>query len=118
MAGSGHKVLKKNSRASYKNADVRGNTYEERLKDAGLTTLKERRERGDAIQTFKALKGFSKVDREKWFQTVPDDARPTRATSTVDEGKLVKKESVLVVERARLEMDSNRHTIDGKKKKL
>ena len=97
-------------------SDVRGSTYEEKLKDAGLTSLKERRERGDAIQTFKVLKGFSKVEREKWFQTVPDDARPTRATATVDdEGKLVKKESVLVVERARLEIRRNSFSIRAAK---
>ena len=75
-------------------SDVRGNTYEEKLKDAGLTTLKERRERGDAIQTFKVLKGFSKVEREKWFQTVPDDARPTRTTATVNEKGEVKKKGI------------------------
>ena len=54
-------------------SDVKGETYEEKLKDAGLTTLKERRSRGDAIQTFKVLKGFNKVSKENWFQEVPDD---------------------------------------------
>ena len=97
-------------------SDVRGNTYEEKLRDAGLSTLKERRERGDAIQTFKVLKGFSKVERENWFQTVPDDARPTRTTATVnDDGKVVKKESVLVVERARLEIRRNAFPIRAAK---
>ena len=62
------------------------------------------------------LKGFSKVEREKWFQTVLDDARPTRATATVDEeGKAVKKESVLVVERARLEIRRNSFSIRAAK---
>ena len=36
-------------------SDKRGNTYEERLKNIGLTTLTERRERGDAIETFKTF---------------------------------------------------------------
>ena len=31
---------------------------------AGLTTLVERRERGDAIETFKTLNGFNKVQKE------------------------------------------------------
>ena len=88
-------------------SDVKGATYEERLKDAGLTTLKERRARGDAIQTFKVLKGFSNVELANWFQLIPDVARPTRATSTIEDGNAVKKESVLVVERARLETRKN-----------
>ena len=82
----------------------------------GLTMLKDRRERGDAIQTLKVLKGFNKVECEKWFQTVPDETRPTRATSTVNqEGKVVKKESVLVVERARLEIRRNSFPIRAAK---
>ena len=88
-------------------SDVRGETYKDKLKDAGLTTLKERRERGDAIQTFKVLKGFSKVSTENWFQIVPDDVRPTRSTTVVDGGEVRKKDSVLVVDRARLEVRRN-----------
>ena len=97
-------------------SDVKGESYEDKLKDAGLTTLKERRERGDAIQTFKVLKGFSNVDATKWFQAIPEDARPTRATATVDGGRVVKKESVLVVERARLETRRNFFAIRAAKK--
>ena len=41
--------------------------YEDRLKIAGLVTLEERRNRGDLIETFKIIKGFSKVDYTKWF---------------------------------------------------
>ena len=47
------------------------------------------------------------VDQEKWFQKIPDNARPTRATATVEGEKVVKKESVLVIERARLETRKN-----------
>ena len=36
--------------------DVKGDSYEEKLRDAGLTTLAERRKRGDLIETFKTLK--------------------------------------------------------------
>ena len=35
-------------------------TYEERLKKLGLTTLLERRARGDLIETFKILSGIAK----------------------------------------------------------
>ena len=34
-------------------SDAKGKTYEEKLEDVGLTTLTERRERGDAIEAFK-----------------------------------------------------------------
>ena len=97
-------------------SDVRGDSYEDKLKDAGLTTLKERRARGDAIQTFKVLKGFSHVSRENWFQLVSEDARPTRMNATVKSGEVVKKEAVLVVERARLETRRNFFAIRAAKK--
>ena len=96
-------------------SDVKGATYEDKLKDAGLTTLKERRKRGDAIQTFKVLKGFNKVSKDNWFQLVPDDARPTRMNARVKGGEVVKKEAVLVVERARLETRRNFYSIRAAK---
>ena len=92
-------------------SDVRGDTYSDKLRDAGLTTLKERRERGDAIQTFKVLKGFSKVSRENWFQLVPEDARPTRANAFMEGNEVVKRDSMLVIDRARLEIRRNFFTI-------
>ena len=88
-------------------SDVKGDTYEEKLKDAGLTTSKERRARGDMIQTFKVLKGFNQVSKENWFQEIPENARPTRTNAVAEGGKVVKKQSVLQVERARLETRRN-----------
>src|SRR5438132_5777714 len=41
--------------------------YDNRLKHTGLTTLSERRIRGDLIEVFKILKGFSKVNYNTWF---------------------------------------------------
>ena len=38
--------------------------YEKRLKILGLTTLEERRIRGDMIQNYKCLNGYNKID---WF---------------------------------------------------
>ena len=96
-------------------SNVRGATYEEKLRDAGLTTLKERRARGDAIQTFKVLKGFSEVPKERWFQLVADDARPTRTTARIEGDNVVKEEAVLVVERARLETRRNFFSIRAAK---
>jgi len=36
--------------------------YEERLRKLGLTTLKERRQRGDMIEVFKLLAGVKNID--------------------------------------------------------
>ena len=46
-------------------SDVKGKTYEEKVADAGLTTLRERRVRGDAIETSKTMNGFNRVDKKK-----------------------------------------------------
>ena len=41
--------------------------YEDRLKAFKLTTLEERRIRGDAIETFKIMRGLEDVDSSKFF---------------------------------------------------
>ncbi len=43
-------------------------SYEDLLKYTGLTTLRDRRMRGDVIEVFKILKGFSKVNDKTWFK--------------------------------------------------
>ena len=40
-------------------SDKKGRTYEEQVESVGLTTLTERRLRGDMIKTFRTLKGFN-----------------------------------------------------------
>ena len=35
---------------------------------AGLPTLEDRRDRGNLIEVFKILRGFSKVDSSTWFR--------------------------------------------------
>ena len=89
-------------------ADVRGQTYEEKLVDAGLTTLRERRARGDAIETFKTLRGINRVEVAEWFTVVKEDARPTRSNTAIgSEGEEERREFVLEVERANLEIRRN-----------
>ena len=44
-----------------------GKTYEEKLAECGLTTLEERRIRGDMIQTWKIIQGVDAVNKETWF---------------------------------------------------
>ena len=88
-------------------SDVRGESYEEKLKKVGLTTLKERRKRGDAIETFKTLKGFNRVEKEEWFQLISEEARPTRSNTEATEDGMRRKENVIKVETARLEVRRN-----------
>ena len=45
----------------------RADTYEERLRELGLTTLEERRHQADIIQTFKILHKKDSVRGETWF---------------------------------------------------
>ena len=88
-------------------SDVRGTTYEEKLKDVGLTTLEERRKRGDAIETFKTLKGMNRVNKEKWFTREAEDSRATRRNTEVTEEGERRRSDMLVVEKARLEIRKN-----------
>ena len=56
--------------------------YEEKLKELGLTTLSARRERGDAIQTFKILQGLDILDYRTWFEfTCEVNVRSSRAVA-------------------------------------
>ncbi len=61
------KIEKVQHRATKMITECRGLCYEDRLKVTGLTTLEERRNRGDMIEVFKALKGLSRLDRNKLF---------------------------------------------------
>ena len=96
-------------------SDVRGANYEERLKQAGLMTLRERRERGNMVEAFKTLKGFNKVDPSKLFTPLREDARPTRANAYIGEGGETRREMMLEVERAKLEVRKNFFTVRAAK---
>ena len=62
------KLEKVQARAMRLINDCKNLSYENRLSYTGLTTLSERRIRGDLIEVFKILKGFSKVNYNTWFK--------------------------------------------------
>ena len=71
--------------------EIKSLSYEERLASTGLTTLEERRTRGDLIEVFKIIKGLSKVDYHDFFRLAGNDR--TRGHKY----KLIKSRSRLVV---------------------
>lgn len=67
-------------------SNVRGSTYEEKLKDAGLTSLEDRRRRGDLIEAFKTLNGFNNVEKSAWFEIADSDQSHHATRSQSSEG--------------------------------
>ena len=62
------KELENIQRRATKNVpELKNLPYEERLEKLKLTTLEERRIRGDMIQTFKIIKGIDNIPAEKFF---------------------------------------------------
>ena len=49
--------------------NFKGRTYEEKLAEAGMITLEERRQRGDLIQAFRVFIGVDNVDPDILFNT-------------------------------------------------
>ena len=90
-------------------SDVKGHDYESKLKNAGLTTLRSRRERGDMIEAFKTLNGFNKVEKNDWFQILATESeRPcTRSNTHTSDGTFTRKADVILRERARTEIRNN-----------
>ena len=92
-------------RATRRISDVRG-TYPQRLQQLGLTTLEERRERGDAIEVFKYVRGFLDVEKETLFKINSTEYPKTRHQHTF---------MPLTVPRANLDLRKNFFTIRGAK---
>ena len=49
-------------------SNLKSREYEDRLREVGLTTLWERRQRGDMITMYRMMTGKDKVDSSLWFQ--------------------------------------------------
>jgi hypothetical protein len=60
---------------------LRSHTYEDRLKELGLTTLEERRHQADMAQTYKIVRGKDRVCKETWFKSVTETGRATRSAA-------------------------------------
>ena len=45
--------------------ELQGLSYERQLLDLGMTSLEERRRRGDLIEVFKIMHGYENLDRSK-----------------------------------------------------
>jgi hypothetical protein len=60
---------------------LRAHTYEEKLKELGLTTLEERRHQADMVQVYKIVNGKDMVDSQTWFQLAGQAERHTRSTA-------------------------------------
>ena len=71
--------------------ELRDLTYEERLKECGLTTLDTRRIRGDQIEVFNILNGYENIDSNMFFEI--KESKITRGHNYT----LVKKQSRLDV---------------------
>ena len=56
-------TLERIQRRATKMIKLRDLSYEERLRECGLTTLETRRLRGDQIEVFKILNGYENIDR-------------------------------------------------------
>ena len=89
-------------------SDKKGGSYEERLENLGMTTLTERRERGDMIVTFRTMRGLNRVDKNNWFQfRNVENMRATRSTVSVTDEEEVVRDNVLFMENVRLESRKN-----------
>ena len=90
-------------------SDKRGNSYEEQLKNAGLTSLRDRRVRGDLIETFKVINGMTNIQKEDWFVfRSEEETRCTRANSRIAEnGDTERRQNVMFMRNVNLEVRKN-----------
>ena len=53
-------------------ANFRSMKYQDKLKEAGMLTLEQRRERGDLIHMYRIMTGKDDVHFSTWFQRLSD----------------------------------------------
>ena len=76
-------------------AGLKGRSYLDKLREVNLTTLEERRERGDMIQAFRIVQGLDNVEMGTWFQLANQREREGAVTTRLnsDTTRLVEMES-------------------------
>ena len=93
--GDMDKLEKVQKRAVNMVAGLKSKNYADKLKEVGLTSLEERRSRGDMLQTFRIINGIDNVEAETWFtfanERDRDGATNTRHSSDIT--RLVQGES-------------------------
>jgi hypothetical protein len=57
---------------------LKATSYEEKLKELGISTLEERRKYLDMLQTYKVMTGKDNVERSIWFDMASSGQRTTR----------------------------------------
>ena len=63
--------------------NLKAKTYSEKLKEAGIDSLEERRTKFDLTQVWKILHKFDRVDESVWFEKVQETSeRTTRLSSS------------------------------------
>ena len=82
-------------------SNLASRTYEDRLKEVGLTTLVERRRRGDMITMYRIMTGKDKVDPGLWFNLAC--TRDGAASTRMNRGHL----NVELPQASRLELRRN-----------
>ena len=86
-------------------SDITGESYDDKLQAAGLTT-RERRERVDMIETFKTMSGINRVERDGWFRVQEEEeeeiVQATRFNTMVVSREAVRRKKILKPERANL----------------
>jgi len=70
--------------------EMKGRSYKDRLEALGLTTLEDRRERGDGIQMFKIVNSIEKVNWHKGPISATQTDRPVRIGSRRLQREMVK----------------------------
>jgi hypothetical protein len=79
--------LKVQERALRSVTGLKGTSYSERCKEAGLQTLESRRGDQDLSQTFKILKGIDKVKKENFFDEMQREHRTRQADNPLNMAK-------------------------------
>ena len=81
------KLEKVQRRAVNMVAGLKGRTYQDKLREVGLTSLEERRERGDMIQTFRIIQGIDNVEVGTWFSMANERGREGAVNTRISKDK-------------------------------